>query len=261
MNHAFRHIITAICGLLVASGITAAYFAGVEARRPLKCEGIRVVIKDSLTNSFVSAGDIKTCLEKSYGNYMGMPLDSMDLTRMEKAVESRSAVKNCEAFVTRDGYLNISVMQRRPVVRFQKTDGGFYADCEGCLFPLQNSFASHVQVVDGNIPLKANTGHKGYIEDAKEKEWFEGIMEIINFLNESRIWKGKIVQIHLDDKSNLIMIPREGNERFIFGRPENTEEKFAKMEKYYSTIVPEKGSGYYRWIDLRFGNQIVCRQK
>lgn len=261
MKPVFRHTITAFCGLLVAAGITAAYIAGVEARRPLKCEGIRVVIKDSLTNSFVSAKDIKTYLDKSYGKYLGMPLDSMDLTRMEEVIDSRSAVKKSEAYVTRDGYLNISVTQRRPVVRFQKTDGGFYADAEGCLFPLQNSFASHVQVVDGNIPLKANTGHKGYIEDSKEKEWFEGIMEIINFLDDSRTWKGKIVQIHVDENSNLVMIPRQGKERFIFGKPENTEEKFEKMERYYSTILPEKGSGHYRWIDLRFDDRIVCRQE
>ena len=37
------------------------------------------------------------------------------------------------------------------------------------------------------------------------------------------------------------------------------DEKFEKMGKYYKVIVPEKGSGAYKTVDLRFRGQIVCK--
>ena len=156
--------------------------------------------------------------------------------------------------------LHIDVTQRKPVIRFQKSDGGFYADSEGYIFPLQKNFASHVQVIDGNIPLAANSGYKGYIESRKEQEWFDKIMKVVNHIEKDKRWKGKIVQIHVDNKKDLVIVPREGNELFIFGQPEDITDKFDKMEKYYRNIVPAKGEDFYKTIDLRFEGQIVCRK-
>ena len=239
--------------------IIAAYIAGVQSRKPLVCKGIRIEVLDSAQNSFVTTSDVRKYLDKSYGKLIGMPLDSINLVKVEKAVDSRSAVLKSQAYVTRDSILNITVTQRKPVVRFQKKDGGFYADAEGYIFPLQSSYASHVQIIDGEIPLAANSGYKGDIEDPKEKAWFKSVMNVVNFIEGSKTWKGKIVQISVDEKGELILVPREGNEKFLFGQPTSLAEKFGKMEKYYTTIIPEKGSERYRTVDVRFANQIVCK--
>ena len=138
---------------------------------------------------------------------------------------------------------------------------GFYADAEGFIFPLQRNFASHVQIIDGEIPLAANSGYKGSIDNPKEKEWFERVMNVINYIDGSRTWKDKIVQISVDEGSDLILVPRDGNERFLFGQPTDIADKFDKMEKYYTNILPAKGAGYYRIVDLKYEGQIVCRKK
>lgn len=259
MNRTLRYILIAIAAAALAACFTVSYVAGVQARRPIVCKGIRIEVLDSAQNSFVTGEDISKFVRKSCGELVGEPLDSIDLVKVEKAVDSRSAVLKSEAYVTRDSILNIKVTQRRPVVRFQKKDGGFYADAEGYIFPLQSTYASHVQIIDGDIPLAANSGYKGDITDPKEKEWFKSVMNVVNYMESSKLWKGKIVQISVDSKGNLTLIPREGNERFLFGQPHSLAEKFSKMERYYTTIVPEKGSNRYKRVDVRFKDQIVCR--
>ncbi len=259
MNKVVKHILQALLAIAIAGCIVASYIAGMEARRPLVCKGIRIEVLDSAENSFVSASDVRRFIDKSYGNIIGEPLDSIDLTKIEHIVDRRSAVRKSQAYVTRDSLLNIKVTQRKPVVRFQKKDGGFYADAEGYIFPLQSTYASHVQIVDGNIPLAANSGYKGDISDPEEKAWFRSVMDIINYMEDSKVWKGKIVQISVDQKGELILIPREGKEMFLFGQPHSINEKFRKMEKYYTTIVPEKGSARYTSVDVRFTGQIVCK--
>lgn len=259
MSKTIRHIINGVSGALLAACLVVAYMSGVSCRAPLKCTGLNVVIADSSMNRFVSKADVKKFLDKEYGEYVGMLLDSIDLAKVEKIIDGRSAVNKSEAYTTRDGMLNVKVTQRTPVVRFQKSDGGFYADAEGFLFPLQSSYASRVQVIDGDIPLKANSGYKGEITDEKERAWLEKVIDLVNYMENSRTWKDKIVQITVCDGGELIMVPREGTERFHFGQPDEIHEKFRKMETYYTAIVPAKGEKEYRVVNLEYEGQIVCR--
>ena len=259
MNKVLKYILLSLCGALIVACMVCSFIGGKALRSELKCERLEVNILDSLNNSFVSEDDVKRFLDKEYGTYIGQPLDSLDLVKMEKIVDGRSAVKKSQAYVTRDGALHVDVTQRSPVVRFQKKDGGFYADADGYIFPLQNSYASHVQVIDGNIPLAANSGYKGSISNPKERTWFERMMRLVNYIQNSKTWKDKIVQIHVADNGDLALVPRTGKELFIFGQPTDIEDKFVKMGKYYKVIIPEKGNGTYKTIDLRYRGQIVCK--
>jgi cell division protein FtsQ len=259
MSKTVRHIINGVSGALLAACLVVAYMSGVSCRAPLKCTGLNVVIADSSMNRFVSKADVKKFLDKEYGEYVGMLLDSIDLAKVEKIIDGRSAVNKSEAYTTRDGMLNVKVTQRTPVVRFQKSDGGFYADAEGFLFPLQSSYASRVQVIDGDIPLKANSGYKGEITDEKERAWLGKVIDLVNYMENSRTWKDKIVQITVCDGGELIMVPREGTERFHFGQPDEIQDKFRKMEMYYRNIVPEKGDSHYTRVSVEYEGQIVCR--
>ena len=259
MKKAVKYILYSILAVVLLGCMIVAYIAGQESRKPIVCKSIVIEILDSAENSFVTAVDVRKFIDRSCGKIIGQQIDSIDLDKVENAIDSRSAVLKSQAYVTRDSILNIKVTQRKPVVRFQKKDGGFYADAEGYIFPLQSSYASHVQIIDGEIPLAANSGYKGDIADPEEKAWFKKVMKVVNYMENSKVWKGKIVQIHVDKKGELTLVPRVGNEVFLFGQPDSIEDKFLKMEKYYTTILPEKGSSKYKTIDVRFEGQIVCK--
>ena len=97
------------------------------------------------------------------------------------------------------------------------------------------------------------------IEDPTQKVWFDKVMKVINYIENSKTWKDRIVQIHVSNGGELTMIPRNGKERFIFGQPERIEEKFSKMEKYYSAIAFRKGQEHYSTVNVEYRGQIVCR--
>lgn len=256
LNRTVRYIITIVTVVLVFGTAAVAVIAGRNSRKPLVCKSLDVVIVDSLENDFVNKADVKRFMDKEYGGYIGTVLDSIDLCRIETIIDGRSAVMKSQAFVTKDGTLHIKVTQRKPIVRFQKTDGGFYADAEGYVFPLQSSYASYVQIIDGDIPINMKSGHKGEIENPEEKIWFNKVMKLVNFIEDSP-WKERIVQIHVGNGGELTLIPREGEEKFIIGQPMNIEDKFARIEKYYTAIAPLERN--YKTINLIFDGQIVCR--
>lgn len=233
--------------------------AGNANKRSLiTCEGVSVSFADDY--HFVTAEDVKGYLDKYYGAYIGQRMDSIKLHKVENILDVQSAILKSQAYTTDDGMLNVIITQREPVVRFQKEDYGFYADECGFIFPLQDNYTSLVPVIDGNIPIRSAQGYKGAPESDKEKEWMDGVISLLDYMQKSKVWNENIVQMHVDENSDIIMIPRYGNERFIFGSPFDAPEKFGRIEEYYRYILPEKGEGWYKTVNVKFDKQIVCKK-
>ena len=250
--------------MTIAALMTVLVISGRKSRavhRELTCSGIEVEFTDHERTSFVSREDVVGYIEKDYGKCSGKRLEELNLAEIEKVLDGRSAILKSEAYTTRDGKLHISISQRKPAVRLISGQNGWYADDTGFIFPLQKNYTSRVPIVDGNIPLSLTAGFKGVPAAKKEKEWLDGILGLANFLKSNRKWDDTIAQIHVEDNGHLILIPRKGRERFIFGRPEEFARKFGKIEDYYRFIVPEKGENTYASVNVSFDGQIVCRKQ
>lgn len=232
---------------------------GMNERRigQLTCAGIKVEFADDF--QFVTAKDIEGFLNKDYGTYIGQRLDSVDLEKVERILDDKSAILKAEAFTTPDGFLNVEIRQREPVVRFQKGDNGFYADERGYIFPLQRNYTSMVPIIDGAVPLNVERGYKGAPKTEAEKKWLSETLGLVNFMT-GTVWAENISQITVRDNGDLVLIPREGKERFIFGQPNDFEAKFERIGLFYTTILPEKGNGYYSTVNIKNNGQIVCRK-
>ena len=261
MPRIWKHIINITFSALLVCVLTGAYFLGAASRKPIRCKGLAITVTDSAMNKFITPREIRRYLDEELeGGYIGVQLDSIDLTRVEEILDSKSAILKSEAFTTKDSILNVVVTQKKPVVRFQKGNKGFYAVEDCTLFPLQSTYTSHVMVVDGYVPLKIEHGYRGKPDTKEECKWLENIVGLVKYIETSKTWQGKIVQITVLQDGDLMMIPREGKERFLFGQPYGLEEKFEKMGLYYKGIRKNKGEDAYRTVDLRFDGQIICRK-
>lgn len=229
-----------------------------DRQRELTCAGVKVEFADN--RKFVTQADIESYLKRDYGPYIGQRLDSVDLKKVEQILNGKSAIRKTDAYKTPDGLLNIKIYQREPVVRFQKGNLGFYADERGFLFPLQHNYVSDVPVFDGAVPLDFTAGYKGEPKNKVQQVWLSEVLAMVRWMKASRTWAENISQITVEPDGGLVLIPRKGKERFLFGRPVEVEEKFARIEKYYSAILPEKGAGYYSTINVKYHKQIICRK-
>lgn len=242
--------------LLLTSGMAQ------QQRRSRTCQGkgtLDVVVSDSLERRFVAREDIEQWLEAEYRAYAGLPLDSVDLGRIERIVQGHSAVRDCEAWLTDDGILHVQLSQREPVLRLDNGNNACYADQSGFLFPLQTRGSVDVPVVDGHLPLPLPRGFKGEPADAEQRAWLQQVIGLVKYMQGS-VWEHNIRRITVDAKGNLVLTPVQGKEQFLFGPPVRVAEKFGLMTAYYEGVVPAREEGRYRTVDLRYRGQLVCRQ-
>ena len=249
MKAVLKYAAAAASVCLIAAGLAILYGCVSRTNSRKLCEKLDVRIEGEL--EFVTQEDIHGYLDKHYGCYIGSPLDSINLGYIETLLKGKSVVEGCEAWTTRDGVLHVSIRQREPALRFDRGGTGFYIDREGFIIPLHSSYTAPVPVVEGNIPS---------LEKGEMAEWGKGVLGLTDFIASSKQWKDRVEKIYVGASGDLEIRLKDGKERFIIGEPDAFREKFGKMDKYFSYIVPAKGEGYYKSVNLKYNKQIICRK-
>ncbi len=259
MKKGLKILLACTAVLLFAAVLALIHGSSAADRHLVTCSGLDIQLPPE--GHFVTESDIEEYLKDYYGSYIGERIDSVNLARVEAALDSRSAIRKAEAWTTKDGILHVSITQRKPVVRLQKDGIGLYADDRGFLFPLQSSYSPMVPIVDGALPLNIGKGYKGEAASEAEKTWLSGLLDLLAYMKRSKVWDENISQITVQPGGDLVMYPRQGRERFIFGSTGDAEGKFSRIEDYYKYIRPARDSAYYASVNVKYEGQIICRQK
>lgn len=254
-----RHIIHTLLAVLFCAGIGFIVYNVRTQRKLVTVNGLKVEFADSL--KFVSENDIKGFLAYNYGAYIGQRLDSIKLRIIETMLESRSAVLESQAWTTEDGILHVRITQRAPEIRFDNGSEGYYIADDGYVFPLHKSYTADVLSVHGNIPSMPTSSYKGLAPTSEERSWFSQMLEFKRVAYSKKGPAKKIDSLWVDNSGDLRLRVANEEEIFVFGAPEQLEDKFAKIDKYFAYIKPLKEDGHYKIVNLKYKKQIICRQK
>ena len=231
------YILLGIAVLIFCGYFAAASILARKGAREVLCTDVSVRILDSAVNRFVSPDDIKDILTSSATSPLGRSRNEINLHDIETLLNSRSAISKSDASLANDGILDISITQRRPVIRIQTGSGAFYIDDTGYIFPWVSTFTSYVPIVSGHIPVRLEEGYRGVPEET-DRKWVGQIISLAQWLDRHPMWESLIQQIYVD-----------------------IDYKFAKLNAYYKQIVPAYGWEKYSTVNLKFSDQIVCTER
>lgn len=241
MRTIVRRLLTA--AFVLAFVLIVALIAGIgrSTRASLACGELDVKFTDTL--DFVNEEDVRACLEENYGRYIGQRLDSVRLDAIEQVLESQSSIKKCEAWTTGDGLLHLMIERSHPMIRFICGKEEAYADELGNVIRLKDGFVANVPVIEGFIP--------------EDPEWVGQVLDMLDYMK-AHYWNERISSMKANSEGELVLVSAEGGEKILFGSPTEVEEKFWRLGKYYSHILPSKEDGYYRTVNVKFKKQIIC---
>ncbi|MBN1183689.1 MAG: hypothetical protein JXB49_15465 [Bacteroidales bacterium] len=226
------------------------------------CNKIEVIIADSLAKRFLNRDDINKLILSNNLAVLGEPIASINTDSIERLVLANTMVKNCEAYTTVDGKLNIKVNQREPVVRIiDMYNQNYYLDAEGSIITMSSRFTPHVLVVNGNIktPFSIRKVENIYAKQYDKKAThLREIHEMSMFIKQNQFWNSQIEQMYLNKKGEYEIIPRVGPHLIILGNAEGFKEKLDKLWIFYNEGLKNTGWNKYLKINLKYKDQIVC---
>ena len=224
-------------------------------RAKVVCPEVCIAVKGDGSN-LIGKDDILEIIGGGKG-IVGMKADSVDLCAIEQKLSECGEILDSQAYCMADGTVQVDIRHRHAAMRLFCSNGVFYSDPTGYLFPLRNP--ADVPVVTGCIPLQLGSRFQGRPRTQAEARWLKELLALGSYIEEHDFWHRQVAQIDVNPDGDLILYMNNGSEQFIFGRADEIPAKFDKISRYYRSIVPLRGEKPYRTVNLKFRNQIVCK--
>lgn len=233
-----------------------------ETRQNEICRDLEVKVLNNDNLQLIRKADVIEEIE-SYGvQTKGLPINKINTLAIENILNHKAVIKNTIAYTTNEGKLCIEVIQRRPIVKvIDKELQQYFIDENGEIIPDRLQHVAHVLIANGNIstPYIIAAG-KSVItnnESTQKPGILTDIYKIAKYIDSNDLWRSLFVQIYVNDKNEIILIPRVGNQVIVFGKITEMEEKFIKLKSLYRAFN-QIGWNNYKIINLKYNKQIVC---
>jgi len=217
------------------------------------CKDILVSIEDRYENFFVDEEDVISMVTESGQKVLkGKLMSELDLRLLEDKVKSESFIRDAEVYRDLKGNVLVKATQRRPIARlvFENSTDQYIAR-DGIILPLSKKYTARVVLIRGLKNLKSG-------QDLKKIEEYSGIMEMLEFIYNSEFWRAQVSEIDRKSNGDLVLYTQVSKQYIEFGKPENLEDKFRRLNIFYKDILPRKGWNVYERVNLKYKDQIIC---
>ncbi len=235
-------------------------FAGLK-NQSKNCRNFIVLLDEQM--SFVDSARVVTQVYAQFDSLPGQQLNHISLEDIEAFINQMHYVRQNDVYLTVDGDIVTSIIQRKPVARIiNNYNESFYIDDEGKLLKTSPYYTARVPVVAGYIETRFSTLVDLFSEENSNQEKSVKILRDVFFLldhiSQDPFLKAWIDQIYITRNGEFEMIPKNGSHTIEFGRLDYMEEKFEKLVLFYQNGLSQKGWNHYQRVNLKFKNQIVC---
>ena len=250
-------------GLLISLG-----FVNKE-QETLLCNNLEIKINQNGDLNFLDNDDVTKLITDRGDSIINQPKSSINVSSIEKALNSYFAIENAEVFMSIDGKVSVELTQRNPIIRLiTKTGEDYYIDDKGKPMPLSEKYTAKVIIANGNLDEPYALRYKYSAEEISrdtllnKKSMIDELYTMAMYINKSEFWKSQIHQIYVNENNDMELVPLAGNQKIIFGDTTNLENKFEKLMIFYKNGLNATGWwDKYSTINLKFKNQIVCTKK
>ncbi|WP_233602913.1 cell division protein FtsQ [Pedobacter sp. KBW06] len=205
-------------------------------------------------DNFIEREEIDAVLKQSQGSLIGRKLEQVNLQDIEKKIKSNPYIAMATVYADMDGVIHIEIKQRQPILRVINANGqDYYIDRNGLKMPVSPNFTADVLVANGNV-MEHFTGRVDTLITKLARDLYETAL----FIKKDTLWDAQIEQLFVNDKADIELIPRVGNQRIILGSADSLDVKMRNLLAFYKQAMPKVGWDTYKTINVKYTNQVVC---
>lgn len=250
----WRTVLFVFLWLISLSGLVA-LMSFIEVKKNENvCKEIKVILPGN--QFFIERAEVDEILAAKNGLLIGRRLNNINLQKLEDRLQANPFIEYANVFADMNGAIHADIKQRVPVLRVMNLAGqDYYIDQNGLKIPLSNHFTARVLVANGLI----TEGFSGKI-DTLRTALGKDLFKVAAYIATDTLLNDQIVQMFVNDKREIELVPRVGKQKIIIGNAENIEDKFKRLMVFYKKAIPHVGWDTYSTINLKFNGQVVCEK-
>lgn len=265
----YKKIISFVLWIFAISGLITSWSFAAKKQESVKINHVSIDILNPSENEFINEADVKTFFEERNDKLINNEVKNIDITNLEKALNSNPAVESADISYDINGDMKISVKQRRPMVRVFNFNGeSYYIDSLSKLMPLSFKSTGRVLVANGYIFEPYARRYNYSVDQISKNANFKAVSvlddvyEISKAIYSDSLLTNLIHQIYVTPDRNFVLTPIVGQQSIILGPNEDLNIKLNKLKLFYTEGLNKTDSwNKYSTINLKFKNLVVCTKK
>ena len=251
----WQKIVIRIIWSIAAAGLIVLFVVSWKAKSAKQLTDIQIeLVGESAEALFMDEISIRVILNER-GVQVGMPIEKINLTQLEKFIEKTEWVKNAEFFINNKLVLEVKIEQRIPIARIFTASGtSFYIDNEGSRLPLKQLTVLNLPVFTGfpTDQLKLSKPDSILLKD---------VLFFAKTIQKDSFFMAQVAQVNIEPNGTFQMVPTLGDHLVLLGTVDELEDKLNRLFTFYKKVWLGSGINAYQYIDCRFNHQIVALKK
>lgn len=230
----------------------AAAFAVTSAvGRNDMCRGMRIEVLDDPvhTRNFVNAREIAHELGTLPERAAGMRLADIDTEEITRRLRAIDKIEDVTVLKTSDRRILVTVTPLIPVARVFEPSGSYYINKDNKRITASARYHVDVPVISGRFSPFDTVFTPA------------SLLPMLDWLETHAKWSRLETMISADGPSDVILVPAITGHVINIGTPDNLDDKFARLERFYTTVMPVKGWTHYDTISVKWAGQVVATRR
>lgn len=251
----WQKIVIGILWSIATAALILLFVVSWKAKSEKQLTYIQIeLVGESAEALFMDEIAIRVILNEQ-GVQVGMPIEKINLTQLEKFIEKTEWVKNAEFFINNKMVLEVKIEQRIPIARiFTASGASFYIDNEGSRLPLKQLTVLNLPVFTG-FPTDQPKLSK------PDSVLLKDVLFFAKTIQKDSFFMAQVAQVNIEPNGTFQMVPTLGDHLVLLGTVEQLEDKLNRLFTFYKKVWLGSGINAYQYIDCRFNHQVVALKK
>ncbi|HRV54560.1 MAG: cell division protein FtsQ/DivIB [Flavobacteriaceae bacterium] len=236
MKVKFRHI-----KLVLLLGFSVFLFAFSSMRNSQRKVHQPLIEFKGKNDPYITTQTVSKLLIQNQQTVTDKPKETLDLNRLETALNSNPMIRSAQVFMHVDGVLKVEIEQKEPIARVL-TQESYYIDSQGQYMPLSTNHTARVPFVTGSV----------------QKDKLTNVYAIANKVYNDEFLKKNVIEIHQNDDTSLWLKLRDCKFTVELGNVKQLDKKINNLKAFYQKALKDNLLNNYSKVNLRFDNQVVC---
>lgn len=256
MKRIFNIIITS----LLAAGIVLLFVFANKKQHDVHCESFEINITYNDAPQLIDKTTVKNLITENGIKIKGQRVSDIPAKKLQKLLSKNPYVQKATISIAVNGVVKANILQRNPLVRIvDENYNTCMLDHEGTIMPVNPYFPVRLVVANGNIEstrlISALQNNKKTINLPPD---LSRIHKIALSLEQDSLTSALVEQIYINDKKEIELIPKIGDQTIILGDTNMLSQKLRNLKIFYTESMKNFAWTNYKEINLKYKNQVVC---
>lgn len=198
---------------------------------------------------FVTPGELARELDSLPEKAPGMALANINTQTIRRHLLDLDKIEDVEVVRLTDGTIRIKATPIIPVARIFDSGESYYINRAGKRVSADARYHKDVPVIEGHFESNDSTFTPA------------SLLPLLSYISNDSVWNAYISMIKVKSPNDIILIPVIREHVINIGVPNNFDDKFARLKKFYSEVLPLQGWEKYDTLTLKWNGQLVASKR